>query len=75
MLFKLKIEDIEDIDWNYFWKKGLKEKGNLGASKNWDKAAVPYAKLNAKDDYTDKLINNLILDKSDSLLEIGRAHV
>lgn len=71
MLFKLKIEDIEDIDWNYFWKKGLKEKGNLGASKNWDKAAVPYAKLNAKDDYTDKLINNLILDKSDSLLDIG----
>ncbi|MDD2643628.1 MAG: class I SAM-dependent methyltransferase [Methanobacteriaceae archaeon] len=71
MLFKIKIENINDIDWNYFWKEGLKEKGNLGANKNWDKAAEPYEKLNAKDDYTDKLINNLILDKSDSLLDIG----
>ena len=44
MLFKVEIEDIDDIDWEYFWKKKIKEKSDKGARKNWDKAAPKYAK-------------------------------
>ena len=71
MLFKVEIEDIDDIDWEYFWKKKNKEKSDKGARKNWDKAAPKYAKLNQKDNYTERLFDNLILDNEDSLLDIG----
>ncbi|MBX7076688.1 MAG: class I SAM-dependent methyltransferase [Methanobacteriaceae archaeon] len=71
MLFKVEIEDIDDIDWEYFWKKKIKEKSDKGARKNWDKAAPKYAKLNQKDNYTERLFDNLILDNEDSLLDIG----
>jgi ubiquinone/menaquinone biosynthesis C-methylase UbiE len=71
MLFKIEIEDINDIDWEYFWKKQIKEKADAGARKNWDKAAPKYKKLNEKDNYSERLFDNLIIDKNDSLLDIG----
>lgn len=66
---KIKIKDLKDIDWAEFWNKKMDETGNRG--KDWNKAAEKYSKLAEKDNYTEKLIENMILDKNDTLLDIG----
>jgi len=65
----IKIEDENEIDWNDLWIKKMKLKGDN--KRDWSKAAVKYRKRAEKDNYTEQLINNLILDKEDTLLDVG----
>ena len=61
--------NIEDIDWAYLWGESIKSKKD--AKKDWDKSAASFQKLSRKDDYIDLLFSKLILDKEDSVLDLG----
>lgn len=61
------IDDPNDVDWVKFWGERLENKIN----KDWDKAAPGFYKRTRKDDYQDALFNKLILDKNDTVLDVG----
>ena len=61
------IDDPNDVDWVKFWGERLENKIN----KDWDKAATGFYKRTRKDDYQDALFDKLILDKNDTVLDVG----
>lgn len=61
------IENPNDVDWEGFWKERLSTK----IDKDWDAAAPGFFKRTRKDDYNDALFDKLILDKTDSVLDVG----
>lgn len=61
------IDDPNDVDWVKFWGERLENKIN----KDWDKAAPEFYKRTRKDDYQDALFDKLILDKNDTVLDVG----
>lgn len=64
---KQTIENPNDVDWASFWAERLKGKVN----KDWDKAAPGFYRRTRKDDYNDALFDKLILDKNDTVLDVG----
>ena len=55
----MKIEDklsINDIDWDYIWKRELGDK-KPNNKKDWNDVAEKFGKWIAKDDYPEKLLN------------------
>jgi len=69
MTRKIIIEDENEIDWEDLWTKKMDKKGDRG--KDWSKAAVKYSERASKDNYTEKLISNMILTKDDTVLDVG----
>lgn len=61
------IENPDEVDWAGFWSEKLANKKD----KDWDKAAPGFFKRTRKDDYNDALFDKLILDKNDSVLDVG----
>ena len=61
------IENPNDVDWAAFWAEKLSTK----VDKDWDKAAPGFFKRTRKEDYNDALFSKLILDKEDTVLDIG----
>ena len=61
------MDDPNDVDWVKFWGERLENKIN----KDWDKAAPGFYKRTRKDDYQDALFDKLILDKNDTVLDVG----
>ena len=64
-----KILDPKTLDWEYFWRRES-EKGDQKA-RNWDEIALKFGKWIENDDYPEKLINKIILEKSDTVLDLG----
>ena len=61
------IENPNDVDWTGFWAEKLATK----VDKDWDKAAPGFFRRTRKEDYQDALFDKLILDKNDTVLDIG----
>jgi len=61
------IENPNDVDWVGFWSEKLANKND----KDWDKAAPGFYRRTKKEDYNDALFSKLILDKSDTVLDVG----
>lgn len=61
------IENPNDLNWNEFWAEKLANKHE----KDWDKAAHGFYRRTHKEDYNNALFNKLILDKEDSVLDVG----
>ena len=68
-MMKQCIENPNEVKWDEFWENRLKEKKDL--KKDWDKAAAIFHKKAKKDDYLDLLFSKLILNKNDSVLDLG----
>ena len=66
---KQNITDPNEIKWEDYWEHKLKEKKE--PPKDWDKAAINFHKRTRKDDYLELLFSKLILDKNDTLLDLG----
>jgi SAM-dependent methyltransferase len=66
---KIIIENENDIDWEELWTRKMDKKGDRG--KDWSKAAVKYSERASKDNYTEQLISKMILDKKDTVLDLG----
>lgn len=66
---KIILENENDVDWEELWTKKMDKKGDRG--KDWSKAAIKYAKRASKDNYTERLISNMILDENDTVLDLG----
>jgi len=64
------IKYIEDIDWEKAWAK---EVGPIKRQKKWTKKTpkIHFDKIAIKDEFHDKLIPKLILDKKDKVLDLG----
>ncbi len=61
------IENPNDIDWTGFWAEKLSTKKD----KDWNKAAPGFFKRTRKEDYQVALFDKLILDESDTVLDVG----
>ena len=61
------IENPNDIKWNEFWAEKLSNKKD----KDWDKAAPGFYRRTKKEDYNDALFDKLILNKDDTVLDVG----
>lgn len=61
------IENPNDVDWLGFWAEKLSTK----VDKDWDKAAPGFYKRTRKEDYQIALFDKLILDESDTVLDVG----
>lgn len=61
------IENPNDVKWENFWAKRLETK----IDKDWDKAAPGFFRRTRKEDYNDALFDMLILDKDDTVLDVG----
>lgn len=66
---KIHINNPNEIDWAEYWTRMMDNAGNRG--KDWTKAAKVYRKIAEKDNYTEKLIENMILDKNDTVIDVG----
>ncbi|MCL2116027.1 MAG: class I SAM-dependent methyltransferase [Methanobrevibacter sp.] len=64
-----KISDPKKLDWEYFWRKEHRKRDEK--EKDWDKIAIKFGKWIENDDYAEKLINKLIIEKSDTILDLG----
>ena len=64
-----KISDPKKLDWEYFWKREIGKRDKK--IRDWDKIASKFGKWIENDDYPEKLINKLILEKSDTVLDLG----
>ena len=62
-------ENIEDIDWDYIWKKELGEKKR--EKKDWNEIADKFGKWIEKYDYPIKLLNHVKVSPSDSVMDLG----
>lgn len=66
------IEDpINDINWSYYWKKGLSELPPSNGSKDWDNIAQKFKKWMEKDDYPEKLLSRIKTNPKYSVLDVG----
>jgi len=65
------IKNPDDFDWETAWVNELGPKQKK--DKHWDKNTHPvhFQKIAVKDEYHEKLIPKLILDKSDTVLDLG----
>ncbi len=63
------INDPNNINWTKFWQEKLESKEDRG--KDWDEAAPKFHKISKKDDYNDVFLKKLILDKDDTVLDLG----
>lgn len=63
------VDSPEKLNWAEFWQEKLENKKDK--KKNWDKAAENFHKKAKKDDYHELLFSKLILDKNDTLLDLG----
>ncbi|MBR4447450.1 class I SAM-dependent methyltransferase [Methanobrevibacter sp.] len=61
------IENPNDVDWASFWAERLAGKVN----KNWDDAAPGFYKRTKNEDYQTALFDKLILDETDTVLDVG----
>jgi len=61
------IENPNEIKWSEFWADKLSTK----IDKDWDKAAPGFFKRTHKEDYQIALFDKLILDKNDTVLDVG----
>lgn len=61
------IENPNDIKWSEFWAEKLSNKKD----KDWDKAAPGFYRRTKKEDYNDALFDKLILNKDDTVLDVG----
>lgn len=61
------IENPNDIKWSEFWADKLSNKKD----KDWDKAAPGFYRRTKKEDYNDALFDKLILNKDDTVLDVG----
>ena len=61
------IENPDDVKWEEFWAERLANKKD----KDWDKAAPGFFKRTKKDDYNNALFDILILNKDDTVLDVG----
>ncbi|MBX7076687.1 MAG: class I SAM-dependent methyltransferase [Methanobacteriaceae archaeon] len=69
----MKIEDklsINDIDWDYIWKRELGDK-KPNNKKDWNDVAEKFGKWIAKDDYPEKLLNYIKVTKNDTVMDLG----
>ena len=64
-----KISDPKKLDWEYFWRKEHRKRDEK--EKDWDKIAIKFGKWIENDDYAEKLINKLIIEQSDTILDLG----
>lgn len=63
------IENPDDVEWAKFWANQLENKKDR--QKDWNKAALTFHKKAKKDDYHDLLFSKLIVNKNDSVLDLG----
>ncbi len=63
------VDDPEKLNWEQFWQEKLEMKKDK--NKNWDKAAPNFHKVSKKDDYQELLFSKLILNKNDTVLDLG----
>ena len=61
------IDNPNDVNWVEFWAEKLANKQD----KNWDAAASGFYRRTKKDDYNDALHSKLILEKEDTVLDVG----
>ena len=61
------IENPNNLDWASYWAERLEDK----VMKNWDEAAPGFYKRTHKEDYNTALFDKLILDKDDTVLDVG----
>lgn len=59
----------EELDWAKFWKEKLEMKKDK--NKDWNKAAAGFHKRAKQDDYHDLLFSKLIIEKTDTVLDLG----
>lgn len=63
------INDPNTIDWEYFWKKQWKKKARK--KKDWNKVAKNFGKWIENDDYPEKLIDKIKVDKNNTVIDLG----
>lgn len=68
-MIKQCVDDPEKLDWVEFWNEKLDMKKDR--HKNWDKAAKNFHKVSKKDDYHELLFSKLVLNKNDTVLDLG----
>jgi ubiquinone/menaquinone biosynthesis C-methylase UbiE len=61
--------NIKEIDWNECWNKTRKKYGKK--KKTWNDVAKKFNLWEKNDDYPEKLINKMDLDKNDNVLDLG----
>ncbi|MDR2830809.1 MAG: hypothetical protein LBB45_07230, partial [Methanobrevibacter sp.] len=62
--------NIKEIDWNERWNK-IYEENSTKKKKTWNDVAKKFKLWEKHDDYPEKLINKMSLDKNDSVLDLG----
>ena len=63
------MHQVKDIDWEVVWQEPLKT--NNIKERNWDKRAKKFHRKTKPGDYIDLLFQKLILDKEDTVLDLG----
>ncbi|MDR2873174.1 MAG: class I SAM-dependent methyltransferase, partial [Methanobrevibacter sp.] len=65
--------NIKKIDWNECWNNNYKDAHKKGHQhkKTWNDNAKDFNLWEKHDDYPEKLVNNMELDKNDSVLDLG----
>ncbi|KZX15179.1 ubiquinone biosynthesis O-methyltransferase [Methanobrevibacter cuticularis] len=65
------IQNLDDINWEKAWQKEVGPKRNQ--KKHWDKNTNPvhFEKIAVKDEFHEKLIPKLILDKNNTVIDLG----
>lgn len=63
------VDNPEKLNWVKFWQEKLEMKKD--SKKDWDKAAKNFHRTSKKDDYHELLFSKLILDKEDTVLDLG----
>lgn len=63
------VTDPDQLNWVKFWQEKLDKKEDK--NKDWDKAAKGFYKRATKDEYKELLLEELILDKEDTVLDLG----
>lgn len=66
---KQTITNPNEVKWSQYWQESLEQKEDK--NKDWDKVAPNFHKKSKKDDYHDLLFSKLILNKNDSVLDLG----
>lgn len=64
-------DPLNDINWQYYWEKELKNLPSNNKSKDWDNIAKKFEKWMEKDDYPEKVLNKIQTMPQYSVLDIG----
>ncbi|MDR1721892.1 MAG: class I SAM-dependent methyltransferase, partial [Methanobrevibacter sp.] len=62
--------DFNEIDWNRLWDDSVSNYPRK-KDKNWDEIAKKFVVWEKNDDYPEKLVNAMDLDKSYNVLDLG----